>query len=813
MIKKHKKILLAVIGVLLVGTLSLTYGYFAGGAGPGANTDINLTASRTEKLIFNEGDPINLLLNEVTLAQGGGNVTGESTATATLIASETTNNSAANYNVYLNINFNNFIYTTPTNTPEIIAEITDPTGAKITSITGLTYTTVTDNQGNTTTGFDITNKVGRFDVKLDEAITSTDSVTGVTENWTIKVTYINLDTNQAANANKSMDIKFVLDQRDNVLLNEIADADTFATTIAEVTNDTAPLIDEMRFSSIKSADYETASLKWDVSANTGSEEVIAYIEDHPTDGRILHIQANGDVVFYSMKSNLPTKLALVEEKIMDPNSGVTDIDGNYVPGSLTNDEINIYCSGYGVDVATCVSVFGVSEDDIKLIIPGEYFGNVDYINMGEGVSVSDVMDMSSMFEGSTATTINVSGLDTSNVTNMSSMFRNSVATTINLTGLDTSKVTDMSSMFRDSVATTINLTGLDTSEVTDMSDMFYNSAATTINLTELDTSKATDMSSMFYNSAATTINVSGLDTSNVTNMSSMFYSSDATTINLTGLDTSKVTDMSSMFYDSAATTINLTGLDTSNVTDMSSMFRNSVATVLDVSGFDTGNVTDMSSMFYGSDAILLDVSGFDTGNVTDMSGMFGGSWNNRNLVKHLDLSNFNTSKVTDMSGMFFYCYSTVIDVSGFNTSNVTDMSHMFYGSEAIVLDVSGFDTSKVTNMSTMLGGNPATIIDLSGFDTSKVTDMSSMFRNSAAITLDVSGFDTSNVTDMNHMFESSDATVLDVSGFDFSLVTDAGNMLYTSSNATTNIYVKDSAMQTWLEANADPYYVTFVVAP
>ncbi len=602
MIKKHKKFLLIAIGVLLVGTLSLTYAYFAGGAGPGANTDINLTASRTEKLIFDEGDPINLLLNEVTLAQGGGNVTGSSTATATLIASETTNNSAANYNVYLNINFNNFVYTTTTNTPEIIAEITDPTGAKVTSITGLTHTTVTDNQGNTTTGFDITNKVGRFDVKLDESITSTDSVTGVTEDWTIKVTYINLDTNQAANSGNSMDVSFVLDQRDNVLLNEIADADTFATTIAEVTNDTAPLIDEMRFSSTKSADYETATLKWDVSANTGSEEVIAYIEDHPTDGRILHVQANGDVVFYEM---VDKDIRRYIELLF--NDFYLDSSFNYIDGTLTNYEISLLCHFDELTNNECSIKYYIDEADIGNIISFNYFSNIDFINLSSNINTSNVTDMRSMFSGSAAAAIDVSGLDTSNVTDMSFMFSSSAATAIDVSGLDTSNVTDMSWMFNGSEAIVIDISGIDTSNVTDMSAMFYVSAATTINVSGLDTSKVTDMRSMFGSSAATTINISGLDTSKVTDMRSMFGSSAATILDVSGFDTSNVTDMSSMFSSSAATVLDVSGFDTSNVTDISRMFSDSAATDLDVSGFDFSLVTDASYMLSTSSSSTTDV--------------------------------------------------------------------------------------------------------------------------------------------------------------------------------------------------------------
>ena len=139
-------------------------------------------------------------------------------------------------------------------------------------------------------------------------------------------------------------------------------------------------------------------------------------------------------------------------------------------------------------------------------------------------------------------------------------------------------ITNMLNMFDGSQATTLDLSNFDTSNVTDTRYMFRNSQATTLDLSSFDTSNVTTMSSMFRNSQATTLDLSSFDTSNVTSMSFMFYGSQATTLDLSSFDTSNVTSMSYMFRDSQATTLDLSSFDTSNVTDTRYMFQNSRAT-------------------------------------------------------------------------------------------------------------------------------------------------------------------------------------------------------------------------------------------
>ncbi|MCI7559526.1 MAG: BspA family leucine-rich repeat surface protein, partial [Clostridium sp.] len=218
------------------------------------------------------------------------------------------------------------------------------------------------------------------------------------------------------------------------------------------------------------------------------------------------------------------------------------------------------------------------------------------------------------------------------------------------TYINNKPIVSMTMMFNGSQATSIDLSNFNTSNVTNMKSMFDGTKATTIDVSKFDTSNVINMSYMFNGSQATTLDLSNFDTSNVTSMQSMFMNSQATTLDLSNFDTSNVTDMSYMFYKIQVTTLDVSNFDTSNVVNMSKMFSWSQATTLDLSNFDTSNVTDMSEMFYINQATILDLSSFDTSKVTDMHYMFSNSTN----LKTIYASNkFNTDAVTSSTEMFY----------------------------------------------------------------------------------------------------------------------------------------------------------------
>ena len=161
-------------------------------------------------------------------------------------------------------------------------------------------------------------------------------------------------------------------------------------------------------------------------------------------------------------------------------------------------------------------------------------------------------------------------------------------------------IVNTSSMFAMSKATSIDLSNFNTSNVVYMVGMFIGAYATTLDLSSFDTSKVTNMDGMFNTAKASTINVTSFDTSNVTSMASMFgKSSVENIIGLENFDTSKVTTMEDMFNYTKVTSLNLSSFDTSKVTDMSNMFGNckSLKSIYVSDKFNVSNVTSSDSMF------------------------------------------------------------------------------------------------------------------------------------------------------------------------------------------------------------------------
>jgi hypothetical protein len=196
--KKTFWLILTGIALAVVVSIGIGYAFYAAQVGSGAKTNVNVTSDSSDKLTFTKGSDISLKATQFNFTNGGTNLSSETTSSATLKANSTNNTANSTYNVYFIVSNNTYTYTNGT-TPEIILTITDPTGAAVTSISGLTYVTSGD-----TSGFDITTYKGMINVATDYAISATSSTTGTTQNWKAKVTYINLPTDQTANAGNSM---------------------------------------------------------------------------------------------------------------------------------------------------------------------------------------------------------------------------------------------------------------------------------------------------------------------------------------------------------------------------------------------------------------------------------------------------------------------------------------------------------------------------------------------------------------------------------------------------------------------------------
>ena len=214
--KLEKYLIIGAIAIFAI--ISATYAYFQAQLGNGASANVDLDTSTTDSLTFDVGDDISLSINQFNFGVGAGNLTSNTTASATLLANNASNTATYNYYVYFRINSNEFVYTTEDNKPEIILTVTDPEGNPVTSIDGLTYvpnvqTTTSDGSTQTVSGFDITTASGTFVVASAYSITA-NSTTPTTQNWEFTATFINLDSDQQGNTGKQMDAEIIIQQEE-----------------------------------------------------------------------------------------------------------------------------------------------------------------------------------------------------------------------------------------------------------------------------------------------------------------------------------------------------------------------------------------------------------------------------------------------------------------------------------------------------------------------------------------------------------------------------------------------------------------------
>lgn len=205
--KKTKIISIVAIVALALIVVTATYAYFQAQTGEGSQTDIKINANTVDTFTFETGSAINLSLDQTSFASGKGNITGSTYASAKLTANNKTNTATEHYYLYLNISDNTFTYSINESTAEIIMTVTDSSGNEITNISTLNHVIVTGANGAQVSGYDITNKNGLITLFNNREITTTSSKE---EKWNIKVTFVNFDASQNANAGKSMSAKVII---------------------------------------------------------------------------------------------------------------------------------------------------------------------------------------------------------------------------------------------------------------------------------------------------------------------------------------------------------------------------------------------------------------------------------------------------------------------------------------------------------------------------------------------------------------------------------------------------------------------------
>jgi surface protein len=222
----------------------------------------------------------------------------------------------------------------------------------------------------------------------------------------------------------------------------------------------------------------------------------------------------------------------------------------------------------------------------------------------------------------------------SNVTNMSELFQDADSFNEDISNWDVSNVTDISRMFRGAFSFNQDISRWDVSKVKNMGGMFQWSSFNQ-DISNWDVSSVSNMMAMFRANFDFNQDISNWNVSNVTNMHSMFNLAHSFNQNIGNWDVSKVRRMGLMFAEAHSFNQDIGNWNVSSATDMSGMFSGfSEATNFnqDISSWDVSSVTNMANMFANASKFNQDISGWDVSKVTDMEGMFSNTpWFNQDL--------------------------------------------------------------------------------------------------------------------------------------------------------------------------------------
>ena len=212
---KNKLYISIIVGLLFLFVVGISFAYFQTQYGNGGKVDLKAKTYSVDELSFNIGEDITLNPNQFNFAQGKGNLEGETNASAILKANNKTNLAKMNYYAYVVVTKNEFKYTTSDKKAELVLSVEGPDGV-VTTLPDLgNAIDVTDNEGNTFKGFDITEFSGVITLADNKEIEVTSSDNGKKqEDWKIKVTFINLDADQSSNSDKNFNANMMIQKEE-----------------------------------------------------------------------------------------------------------------------------------------------------------------------------------------------------------------------------------------------------------------------------------------------------------------------------------------------------------------------------------------------------------------------------------------------------------------------------------------------------------------------------------------------------------------------------------------------------------------------
>lgn len=202
--KKIKKFLVIVYIITIVAILTgASFAYFTSVNVSTISPTTNTTTATTGWLYFDITKDIFINANENNFGMGMDNLSQE-VYTSAQLRTEGDTKETYYYNIFVEIDYNDFEYTTVDQSSELVLQVYDPEDKLVTNIDGLTY----DNENQ---GFDITIANGKYYIASNYPISAND-VGNVIHTWKTKITLINMDSSQDLNRGKTISGKITIEK-------------------------------------------------------------------------------------------------------------------------------------------------------------------------------------------------------------------------------------------------------------------------------------------------------------------------------------------------------------------------------------------------------------------------------------------------------------------------------------------------------------------------------------------------------------------------------------------------------------------------
>ena len=460
---EKKVLVLSFLGVitLIAVVVGATFAYFAAQSGGTGNINVNANTGTTDNLSFQVGEAISLTANQEDFGQGTGNKSGSTYARAILTANNTTNTATRNYYVYLSIIDNDFEYTTGDEQGEILLKVTNPDGTEVTNINDLTRKTSGTGE-NEVTGFDITTKTGSITIADNYEITATPSTT---QEWQIEVIFVNLDSDQNANTNKTFNANLIVREDSPIGITEVSTSNITSDSITLTVNATSEnTITNYYFAKDDEEYVSSASNTYTFSGlDAGTEYTLkVYVVDeegyqsavYSTEERTAELTL-AELCAIPLNSNL-LSCSVYNQYTEDGANGIYLHDGSGTYGSQEAGDNSYRYTGanpnnyvcFGSDEASCPAdnlyrIIGVFGNQVKLIKHDYVGSNLLGTN---GAYNSSTTSPGSYYKGSqstlyryywnrsgtntwSASQLNTVNLNTNYLNNIGSKWSNLIATT------------------------------------------------------------------------------------------------------------------------------------------------------------------------------------------------------------------------------------------------------------------------------------------------------------------------------------------------------------------------------------------------